>query len=184
MLILPLNHTNPNPTPHPARASAFDPNVNSDPNLNSKLELTPNLNPTPLAQVVSGPVLWTPDEDKLLHAIVHEFGSNWSLVCDVLASSTALQGIARNWRQCKDRFKEIQVRVWVLRWARIGDGMGLGLTIGLSVWGDCPVASFRAAVSCVLGQLTCVGPWTFVNTQARRIPLVRHGLSPCCVRRC
>jgi len=61
-------------------------------------------------QVVSGPVLWSPDEDKLLHAIVHEFGSNWSLVCDVLASSTALQGIARNWRQCKDRYKEIQVR--------------------------------------------------------------------------
>ncbi len=60
-------------------------------------------------QVVSGPVLWSPDEDKLLHAIVHEFGSNWSLVCDVLASSTALQGIARNWRQCKDRYKEIQV---------------------------------------------------------------------------
>ena len=54
-------------------------------------------------------MLWSPDEDKLLHAIVHEFGSNWSLVCDVLASSTALQGIARNWRQCKDRYKEIQV---------------------------------------------------------------------------
>ena len=74
------------------------------------LTLTPDPN---IMQVVSGPVLWSPDEDKLLHAIVHEFGSNWSLVCDVLASSTALQGIARNWRQCKDRYKEIQVSgVW------------------------------------------------------------------------
>ena len=60
--------------------------------------------------MISGPVLWSPDEDKLLNAIVHEFGSNWSLVCDVLASSTAMQGIARNCRQCKDRYKEIQVR--------------------------------------------------------------------------
>ena len=61
-------------------------------------------------QLVSGPVLWSADEDKLLHAIVHEFGSNWSLVCDVLASSTALQGIARPARQVKERYKEIQVR--------------------------------------------------------------------------
>ena len=55
-------------------------------------------------------MLWTAEEDKLLHAIVHEFGGNWALVADVMGSSTALQGIARSRTACKDRYKEIQVR--------------------------------------------------------------------------
>ena len=30
---------------------------------------------------------WTPVEDQLLCAIVHEFGSNWGLITDVFAAS-------------------------------------------------------------------------------------------------
>ena len=45
----------------------------------------------------SGPSMpWTDAEDRLLCAIVHEFGSNWFLVADVLSASCAMQGIYRS----------------------------------------------------------------------------------------
>ena len=39
---------------------------------------------------------WSEAEDRLLCAIVHEFGSNWFLVADVLSASCAMQGICRS----------------------------------------------------------------------------------------
>lgn len=57
---------------------------------------------------LGGQVLpWTVQEDRLLCAVVHEFGSNWLLVADVLASSTHLQGIYRKPKQCAERFKQL-----------------------------------------------------------------------------
>ena len=35
---------------------------------------------------------WTPVEDQLLCAIVHEFGSNWGLITDVFAASAPFKG--------------------------------------------------------------------------------------------
>ena len=59
---------------------------------------------------LGGQVLpWTVQEDRLLCAVVHEFGSNWLLVADVLASSTHLQGIYRKPKQCAERFKQLSV---------------------------------------------------------------------------
>ena len=55
-------------------------------------------------------MLWSPGEDKLLFAIIHEFGENWALLADVLGSSSSLQGVCRSRLQCKERSKEIKVR--------------------------------------------------------------------------
>ena len=38
---------------------------------------------------------WTPVEDQLLCAIVHEFGSNWGLITDVFAASAPFKGVYR-----------------------------------------------------------------------------------------
>ena len=62
-----------------------------------------------MPQTLNGPVLWSPAEDKLLFAIVHEFGDNWALVADVLGSSSSLQGLCRSRVQCRERSIEIKV---------------------------------------------------------------------------
>lgn len=53
---------------------------------------------------------WTSDEERLLCAIVHEFGSNWYLVADVLAASCSMQGIYRSPYNCRQKFRAITVR--------------------------------------------------------------------------
>ena len=58
----------------------------------------------------SGPSMpWTDAEDRLLCAIVHEFGSNWFLVADVLSASCAMQGIYRSPTTCRYRFRNLTV---------------------------------------------------------------------------
>lgn len=52
---------------------------------------------------------WSPEEERLLCAIVHEFGSNWFLVADVLAASCSMQGIYRSPHNCRQRFRAITV---------------------------------------------------------------------------
>ena len=66
--------------------------------------------PFPSRQALGGPVLWSAGEDKLLFAIIHEFGENWALVADVLGSSSSLQGVSRSRSQCRERSREIKVR--------------------------------------------------------------------------
>ncbi len=53
---------------------------------------------------------WSDAEDRLLCAIVHEFGSNWFLVADVLSASCAMQGIYRSPTTCRYRFRNLTVR--------------------------------------------------------------------------
>ncbi len=53
---------------------------------------------------------WSEAEDRLLCAIVHEFGSNWFLVADVLSASCAMQGICRSPHTCRYRFRSLTVR--------------------------------------------------------------------------
>lgn len=53
---------------------------------------------------------WSAEEERLLCAIVHEFGSNWYLVADVLAASCSMQGIYRSPGNCRYRFRAITVR--------------------------------------------------------------------------
>ena len=53
---------------------------------------------------------WSEAEDRLLCAIVHEFGSNWFLVADVLSGSCAMQGIYRSPHTCRYRFRSLTVR--------------------------------------------------------------------------
>ncbi|CAL5224932.1 g7701 [Coccomyxa viridis] len=50
---------------------------------------------------------WSDAEDRLLCAIVHEFGSNWFLVADVLSASCAMQGIYRSPTTCRYRFRNL-----------------------------------------------------------------------------
>ncbi|KAK9905730.1 hypothetical protein WJX75_005313 [Coccomyxa subellipsoidea] len=50
---------------------------------------------------------WTSEEERLLCAIVHEFGSNWYLVADVLAASCSMQGIYRSPYNCRQKFRAI-----------------------------------------------------------------------------
>lgn len=52
---------------------------------------------------------WSEAEDRLLCAIVHEFGSNWFLVADVLSASCAMQGIYRSPTTCRYRFRNLTV---------------------------------------------------------------------------
>ena len=52
---------------------------------------------------------WSDAEDRLLCAIVHEFGSNWFLVADVLSASCAMQGIYRSPTTCRYRFRNLTV---------------------------------------------------------------------------
>lgn len=53
---------------------------------------------------------WTQAEDNLLCSIIHEFGTNWRLVADILSTSCAMSGIFRNSGQCCGRFQELAVR--------------------------------------------------------------------------
>ena len=53
---------------------------------------------------------WSDAEDRLLYAIVHEFGSNWFRVADVLSASCAMQGIYRSPTTCRYRFRNLTVR--------------------------------------------------------------------------
>ena len=48
---------------------------------------------------------WTTAEDQLLCSIVHEFGTNWTLISDVLSSCLSLRGVFRRADQCKARFR-------------------------------------------------------------------------------
>jgi len=50
---------------------------------------------------------WTPTEDQLLCAIVHEFGSNWGLITDVFAASAPFKGTYRRAEQCRWRFQAL-----------------------------------------------------------------------------
>ena len=50
---------------------------------------------------------WTPVEDQLLCAIVHEFGSNWGLITDVFAASAPFKGVYRRAEQCRWRFQRL-----------------------------------------------------------------------------
>ena len=50
---------------------------------------------------------WTPVEDQLLCAIVHEFGSNWGLITDVFAASAPFKGVYRRAEQCRWRFQAL-----------------------------------------------------------------------------
>ena len=54
-----------------------------------------------------GEVPWTVAEDQVLCAIVHEFGSNWAIVADVLGSTYTIRGIYRRPHSCRQRFKWI-----------------------------------------------------------------------------
>lgn len=56
---------------------------------------------------VGGVVPWTMTEDQLLLAIVHEFGSNWALVSDVLSASTPFKGTFRRSDLCQHRFQQL-----------------------------------------------------------------------------
>ena len=53
---------------------------------------------------------WSEAEDRLLAAVVHEFGSNWVLVADVLSASCAMQGVCRSPRACRHRFRSLTAR--------------------------------------------------------------------------
>ena len=50
---------------------------------------------------------WSPTEDQLLCAIVHEFGSNWGLITDVFAASAPFKGVFRRAEQCRYRFQTL-----------------------------------------------------------------------------
>lgn len=43
--------------------------------------------------------------------MVHEFGDNWLLVADVLSGSSPITGTYRSHKACRERFKELHVRV-------------------------------------------------------------------------
>jgi len=60
---------------------------------------------------------WSDAEDRLLCAIVHEFGSNWFLVADVLSASCAMQGIYRSPTTCRYRFRNLTVSPYSCVWA-------------------------------------------------------------------
>ena len=56
-------------------------------------------------------VTWSSMEEQLLCAVVHEFGPNFAFAADVLAACSQLQGIFRRASQCKDKFKQLTVRL-------------------------------------------------------------------------
>ena len=58
-------------------------------------------------------VPWTPAEDQLLAAIVHDFADNWSLVSVILAISCGMQGVYRRPDLCRHRFKQLAAKVGV-----------------------------------------------------------------------
>ena len=59
----------------------------------------------------NGGVEWEAFEEELLAAVVHEFGTNWQLVADVLAGASALSGFLRTAKACRDRYNELKVRL-------------------------------------------------------------------------
>ncbi|KAJ7976011.1 protein PHOTOPERIOD-INDEPENDENT EARLY FLOWERING 1-like [Quillaja saponaria] len=59
---------------------------------------------------VPSPDFWLPQEDAVLCAIIHEYGSNWSLVSETLYSMTAgglYRGRYRHPVHCCERFREL-----------------------------------------------------------------------------
>ena len=56
-------------------------------------------------------VPWSSMEEQLLCAVVHEFGPNFAFAADVLAACSQLQGIFRRASQCKEKFKQLSVRL-------------------------------------------------------------------------
>lgn len=50
---------------------------------------------------------WSPIEDQLLCAIVHEFGSNWALITDAFAASTPIKGTYHRVEHCRWRFSHL-----------------------------------------------------------------------------
>ena len=50
---------------------------------------------------------WTPMEDQLLCAIVHEFGCNWSLITDAFAAGTPIKGTYHRIEHCRWRFSHL-----------------------------------------------------------------------------
>ncbi|ABP00515.1 predicted protein [Ostreococcus lucimarinus CCE9901] len=50
---------------------------------------------------------WSPMEDQLLCAIVHEFGSNWALITDAFAASTPIKGTYHRIDHCRWRFSHL-----------------------------------------------------------------------------
>ena len=67
--------------------------------------------PGPAGRPATGPAAlgapWTPADDVLLCAVVHEFGSNWALVGDVLTGSAGLRGAVRGGGACRARFRAL-----------------------------------------------------------------------------
>jgi hypothetical protein len=49
-------------------------------------------------------VWWTPDEDQVLDRAVQTYGSNWSLVNDVLRNTPGLAGRLRSSQECEMRY--------------------------------------------------------------------------------
>lgn len=58
-----------------------------------------------------GSLVWNRSEDELLLAVVHEFGLNWTLVSEVLSRSLSMHGIYRPAQQCRQRFRQLMVRL-------------------------------------------------------------------------
>ena len=58
-------------------------------------------------RLLGQPKPWSPVEDALLCAIVHEFGSNWGLITDVFAASAPFKGTYRRAEQCRWRFQRL-----------------------------------------------------------------------------
>jgi len=50
---------------------------------------------------------WSPMEDQLLCAIVHEFGSNWALITDSFAASSPIKGVYHRMEHCRWRFSHL-----------------------------------------------------------------------------
>lgn len=50
---------------------------------------------------------WSPMEDQLLCAIVHEFGSNWALITDAFAAGAPIKGTYHRIEHCRWRFSHL-----------------------------------------------------------------------------
>lgn len=75
---------------------------------------------------------WSQAEDALLSAIVFEFGANWSLVSDIMSSTTEILGVYRRPDSCQAHFRQNLVRSCI----QLPENE-LGLTMTLACWLRC-----------------------------------------------
>lgn len=64
-------------------------------------------------ECVPSPDVWSPQEDAVLCAVVHEYGSHWGLASDTLYGMTAggsYRGRYRHPAHCCERFRELVQR--------------------------------------------------------------------------